>query len=79
MRNGDRLYVATGDELRVYDLADRTLEATVSGPSRRWPSTRTRTPLLLGGADGAIWQLDTTDLDALRLGDGWCRRDRPSR
>ncbi len=68
VRNGDRLYIATGTELRVYDLADRTLETTVSGPFTALAVDPDRHTLLLGGADGAIWQLDTTDLDALRLG-----------
>ena len=70
MRNGDRLFVATGTELRVYDLADRTLETTLGGPFTALavdPDTHT---LLLGGADGTIWQLDTTELDALRLVQG---------
>ena len=68
VRNGDRLFVATGSELRVYDLADRTLETTFSGPFTALAVDPDTHALLLGGADGTIWQLDTTELDALRQG-----------
>ncbi|HYI22745.1 MAG TPA: phospholipid carrier-dependent glycosyltransferase, partial [Candidatus Limnocylindrales bacterium] len=66
VRNGDRLLVATGSELRVYDLADGTLETTVSGPFTALAVDPDRHTLLLGGADGTIWQLDTPVLDEMR-------------
>ncbi len=68
-RDGDRVDVVTGSELRAYDLVTRDLVATVpiEGASSIAvdPSA---SQLFVAGAGGAIWTFDTTTLDALRGG-----------
>ena len=63
-RAGERLHVATGTEIRTYDL--RTRELVVGRPGRRasapWPSTTTGSQLVVGYDDG---RLATLDLDLL--------------
>ena len=68
-RNGDRVDVVTGSELRSYDLVTRDLVATmpiagasavaIDGSSGR---------LFVGSSDGSIVTIDTDVLDALRSG-----------
>ncbi|MFV2063545.1 MAG: phospholipid carrier-dependent glycosyltransferase, partial [Chloroflexota bacterium] len=69
-RSGDRLYIGTGQELRVYDLATRDsagnfpIEATalaVDDEAHR---------LYIADRGGALFVLDTTVLDARRNGSG---------
>jgi hypothetical protein len=69
-RNGDRLYVGTGDELRTYDLATR--EQDGSFPIRAGPMAVDQAGhrLFVADPEGAIFVLDTTALDARRLGLG---------
>ena len=66
--NGDRLYVATGSGVNVYDLEQSNAAAlqTIDGPYVAValdPDTHT---LYLGQADGTIAQLPTTGFDDLR-------------
>src|SRR5439155_3496548 len=68
-RAGDRLYVATGTEIRSYDLRSRELLATLplSGAA-----TLAIDPdghrLFASLADGQVFELDTAAFDALRTG-----------
>jgi 4-amino-4-deoxy-L-arabinose transferase-like glycosyltransferase len=71
-RGGDRLHVATGDGVRVYDLASRAPIADVP-----WPGARALTiddvnhRLYIASDDGAIGVLETTTwLDPLGRGSG---------
>ena len=66
-RDGDRLYVATGSDVRVYDLQTRGLVATVPVPGATAVAVDTVDHVLYAaGSDGSIWSLPTTRLDALR-------------
>ena len=65
-RDGDRLYVATGEDLRVYDLTTRDLVAALSIPAVAVAVDEDSHRLVAGGAGGDIWTLDTGGLDELR-------------
>ena len=68
-REGDRLYVATGSGVRAYDLADRGLVATIAVPGASAVAVDpVRHVLYATSADGHLYALDTTRLDALRSG-----------
>jgi hypothetical protein len=68
-RLGDRLYVATGDAVRAYDLQTRTLEATYPIPGASSLSLAADTGYLYAGtSDGHVWRIDTNSLDDVRLG-----------
>ena len=64
---GERLHVATGTEIRTYDLATRELISIIAAPGRRarWPIDETGSQLVIGYDDG---RLATLDLDL--IGDG---------
>jgi hypothetical protein len=67
-RNGDRLYVATEADVRIYDLRDRSLVATLPMVARHLTIDPTLHTLYLAGASGGISSLPTTDLDTARRG-----------
>ena len=68
-RAGDRLYVATGSEIRVFDLERRDLVATLPVPGARALAIGAdRHELLVGTSDGSLLALDTGLLDDLRIG-----------
>jgi len=71
-RDGDRLYVADGTEVQVYDLASREAITTIGMPSDLADAvaidSQTHT-LVIAAADGSIYTVDTTALDALRRDD----------
>jgi hypothetical protein len=71
-RAGDRLYVATGSDVRVYDLLTRAPVATIAAPGAQAVAVDTAGHrLLIGTAGGQVLTLDTTaSLDSLRLGGG---------
>ncbi len=69
-RNGDRLYVATGESVRVYDLATDELLAELPLAATRLALDAEDRTLVMADARGSLYRLDTTDLDALRHGDG---------
>ncbi len=68
--DGDRLYVATGSDVRVYDLAQPgpALVATIGGSWSTVAVDATDHILFLGAADGSLGQLPTDGLDELRSG-----------
>jgi hypothetical protein len=64
---GDRLWIATGDEVRAYDLATRALEASLPVPGAVVLAVdRVGHRVAIGRSDGAIQLVDTTILDAAR-------------
>lgn len=64
---GDRLWVATGAEVRAYDLATRALEASIPIPGAVAVAVdRVTHRVVIGTTDGAIRLIDTTTLDAAR-------------
>jgi len=66
-RLGDRLHVATGDEVRVYDLRTRSLEARFAIPgATRFALDPTGQRLFVAGADGAMAVVDLATLDTAR-------------
>jgi Gpi18-like mannosyltransferase len=65
-RNGDRLYVATESELRVYDLRDRSLAATLPVAVRHLAIDDTSHTLYLVGEGGGVSYVATGDLDLTR-------------
>ncbi len=66
-RDGDRLYVATGTDVRAYDLQTRGLVATLPVAGATAVSVDTVTHVVYAAAsDGSIWWLPTANLDALR-------------
>ncbi len=68
-RNGDRLHVVTGSELRSYDLATRRLVATVSIPGAvALALDRTEHRLFVGTSDGQLLDVSTLPLDEQRSG-----------
>ena len=68
-RYGDRIFVATGSEVRVYDLETRALVGQYGIPGASAFSDVGPTGLLyVGSADGRIYTIDTTNLDDVRLG-----------
>ncbi len=67
-RAGDRLYVATGSEVRAYDLATRAQVATIVAPDAvALAVDASNHTLYVGTSAGAILSVDTSvELDALR-------------
>ncbi|MBM4408541.1 MAG: phospholipid carrier-dependent glycosyltransferase, partial [Chloroflexi bacterium] len=68
-RAGDRVYVATGTEVRAYDLADRALEATIAirGASAL-AVDQSGHRLFIGTDEGRVLVVDTSlQVDALRI------------
>ncbi|HEX4897507.1 MAG TPA: phospholipid carrier-dependent glycosyltransferase, partial [Candidatus Limnocylindrales bacterium] len=64
---GDRLWIATGDEVRAYDLVTRRLEASVPVPGAVAVSVdRVTHRVVVGTTDGAIRRIDTRLLDEAR-------------
>jgi len=68
MRAGDRIYLATGTDVRAYDLATRAPVATITAPGAVAVSVaRADHRLFIGTDTGAVLTLDTrTALDPLR-------------
>ncbi|MEW5990073.1 MAG: phospholipid carrier-dependent glycosyltransferase [Chloroflexota bacterium] len=68
---GDRLWLATGAEVRAYDLATRRLEASVPIPGAVAVAVdRVGHRVAVGTSDGAIRLIDTATLDFARWGGG---------
>ncbi len=68
-RAGDRLYVATGTEVRVYDLRSRELvEALPLSDATAVAIDPDGHRLFATSADGRVFELDTIALDTLRTG-----------
>ena len=66
---GDRLWVATGNEVRAYDLATRELAGTLSVPGAvALAYDRTGRALYVGTRSGEIRIVDVSGLDATRRG-----------
>jgi hypothetical protein len=66
-RYGDRVLVATGSQVRVYDLETRALTHTYAIPGASAFSEVGPTGLLyVGTTDGYIYRLDTNSLDDVR-------------
>lgn len=68
-RFGDRLYVATGSEVRAYDLEapGPALVDAISGPYTSVAVDPATHILYLGAANGTIGQIPTSGFDELRL------------
>ena len=65
--SGDRLWIATGDEVRAYDLVTRRLEASLAVPGATSVAVdRVGHRVAIGTSDGAIRLVDTTLLDTAR-------------
>ena len=71
-RAGDRLYVATGSEVRVYDLDSRALIATIEAPgAAALAIDPTQHRLYIGTDSGEVVSVDTpSGLDTLRVSPG---------
>ncbi len=71
-RFGDRVFVATGSQVRVFDLQTRASEWTYDIPgATTFASPGDATGVLyVGTAQGRIWRLDLNSLDGARLGVG---------
>ncbi len=68
-RFGDRLFVATGSDVLVYDLQTRALVQTYSIPGAESFSTVGPTGLVyVGSSSGQIYRIDTNNLDDLQNG-----------
>jgi predicted membrane-bound dolichyl-phosphate-mannose-protein mannosyltransferase len=68
-RAGDRLYVATGSDVRAYDLKSRALVATLAAPGAVALALDEQAHrLFVATAQGAVSELDTGGLDSLRIG-----------
>ena len=67
-RLGDRLYVAAGDGVRVYDLETRALITTFKITGASVLSLDDNQILYVGTVDGHIFKIDTVSLDKVRLG-----------
>ncbi|HJX67219.1 MAG TPA: phospholipid carrier-dependent glycosyltransferase, partial [Candidatus Limnocylindrales bacterium] len=68
-RFGDRVFIATGGEVRVYDLESRALVQTYSIPGASSLSTPGTTGVIyVGTTEGRIWRIDANSLDDVRLG-----------
>ena len=65
-RNGDRLYVVTGSDLRIYDLQNKAALASVSGAFVAVAVDQVSHTVYLADAAGAIWSMPTDQLDAWR-------------
>ena len=67
VRAGDRLFIATGSEVRSYDLATRSVESTWNVPGAAAVTVdRVGHRVFVGTDGGAILVLDTAGLDAAR-------------
>ncbi len=67
-RLGDRVLIATGEEVRSYDLQTRTLEAQFKVPGASSLSLDSAGNLYVGTSDGHVWRINTNSLDDVRLG-----------
>jgi hypothetical protein len=69
VRYGDRVLVATGSDVQVYDLQTRTLTYTypIAGASA-FSEVGPSGLVYVGTTDGRIYRLDTTSLDDVRQG-----------
>ena len=68
-RYGDRIFVATGSEVRVYDLETRSLVGRYGIPGASAFSDVGASGLVyVGSSDGRIYTIDTNNLDQVRLG-----------
>jgi Gpi18-like mannosyltransferase len=65
-RDGDRLYVATGTSVDVYDLANGAEVATIPGPADALAVDNTNHELYIASSAGDLSQLATANLDRLR-------------
>ena len=65
-RDGDWLYVATPDEVRVFDLATRQQAATIPGSYDALAVDENAHVLFLANAAGEVWLMPTTELDRIR-------------
>jgi predicted membrane-bound dolichyl-phosphate-mannose-protein mannosyltransferase len=66
---GDRVFVATGAEVRAYDLQTRAMAHTYSIPGASALSHPTAAGIVyVGTADGKIYSIDTNSLDDVRAG-----------
>jgi hypothetical protein len=68
-RNGDRLYIATGETLAIYDLAGRELVAELEVPATALAIDEVEHILYLADPFGVISWLDTEALDRQRRGE----------
>ena len=66
-RNGDRLYVASGSELLVYDLATRLEMARVALPAAALAVDENEHVLYAADSAGGLWRMGTLELDLLRI------------
>ncbi len=65
--SGDRLWIATGDEVRAYDLATRRLEARVPVPGADSVSVdRVTHRVVVGTTEGDVRMIDSDPLDTAR-------------
>ena len=68
-RFGDRVFVATGGDVKVYDLESRALVQTYPIPGASSLSTPGTTGVIyVGTTQGRIWRIDANSLDDVRLG-----------
>ncbi|MGZ6268441.1 MAG: phospholipid carrier-dependent glycosyltransferase, partial [Candidatus Limnocylindrales bacterium] len=68
-RFGDRAFVATGSEVRVYDLESRAQVQTYPIAGASSLSTAGTTGVIyVGTTQGQIWRIDANSLDDVRLG-----------
>ena len=65
-RDGDRLYVATGTDVQVFDLATREPVASLPVPATAVAVDESAHVLFVAQSDGTITSLDTNELDAMR-------------
>ncbi len=69
VRNGDRIYIASGDALRAYDPATEQLLAELPLAAVALAVDPSDHTLFAADGDGLLYRLDTSSLDALRHGD----------
>ncbi len=68
-RFGDRTFIATGGEVRVYDMESRALTQTYPIPGASALSMAGTTGVIyVGTTQGQIWRIDANSLDDVRLG-----------
>ncbi len=68
VRNGERLYLVTGQELRAYDLAGRAPAGSVPGPYDAVAVDEGAHTLYLADAAGQLWRIPTAQFDDSRIG-----------
>lgn len=69
-RLGDRVFVATGSEVLVYDLQTRGLEWRYEIPNATALSVAAQSGYMYAGtSDGLLWRIDIASLDRFRLGE----------